>query len=85
MKRPPIYDTYHYVHRLGDRYAFRVGAKHTMATPVREITTFAVEVFLASYPANTIDGSWFTSYKEAVRFGNEAVDKLRSAKKGSYE
>lgn len=80
MKRPPIYNAQHYVHRFGDKYAFKVSAKHTMVTPVREITTFAVEVFLASYPANTIDSQWFTSYKEAVKFGNEAVDKLRERK-----
>lgn len=77
MKRPVIYDTYTMIHRLGDRHAFRVGTKHTQLTPTQESITFVVEVFLASYQKETLDGGWFTSYKEAVKFGNEAVDKLR--------
>lgn len=76
MKRPPIYNTYHYVHRFGDKYAFRVGDKHVNETKTRIQTKFVVEVFKAAYPQEALYGGNFPTYKEAVKYGNEVVDEL---------
>lgn len=75
MKRPPIYFAQHYVRRMGDKYAFRVGNRLEDSR-----VWYVTEVYKWVYHHENVDADKFKTYKEAVEWGNKTVDKLRKKK-----